>query len=57
MYVPFFPTGVFHRNNYDILCCNFLICLHMFLGVLHKHLLYTFLDFSHWIFKDSIYSM
>jgi hypothetical protein len=24
----FFPTGVFHGNNYDILCCSFLLFSH-----------------------------
>jgi hypothetical protein len=52
MFLNFSPQGFFHGNNYNILCCNFLLFFSTgFKEFLHKHLLYTSLDFSRWIFQ------
>jgi hypothetical protein len=52
MLLDFFPTGVFYENNYDILCCNFLLFFPPGFRIFSSTL-----DFFHWIFQDSIHSI
>jgi hypothetical protein len=52
----FFSHKGFYGNNYDIIYYWFLLFFpQSFRSFLHKHLLHTSLDFSHWVFSKIVF--